>query len=183
MQAAPRPSGSACALSQPVVVEPDDLAGAHVAIDARRRSGRARRSRTRRPSRRRCRPSVERADPVRVAERDERARRRARRPSTHPRGGASSRPTASGSGAGIAGDQRRDHLGVGGRAEPDAVGDELVAQTRRHSSGCRCGRARRCARGRGGRAAARSTSARRRSSSSACARSRPRREAPAAAAR
>ena len=109
-----------------LVVEPEHLAGPHVAVD-----GGA--DQVERAALGGDDPVVadaaerERADPVRVAEGDERAvderhdRVRALEPEHRRRDGLGQRRR-------IARDQGRDHLGVGGRAEPDPVGDELVAQ-------------------------------------------------------
>ena len=142
-----------------------------LALDGRRRRGRARTSPRRRPSRRRA-GRGRAADPVRVAERDERpsasatteyapssaassprrppraAPRRSRSAPRSPRCRTSSR---------------------GGRR-----GQELLAQLGRVREVAVVPERDRCARGRGGRAAARSPSASSRSSSSACGRSRAR---------
>ena len=126
MHAAPRPSGTACGAVDALVVEPEHLAGADVAVD-----GGA--DQVERAALGGDDPVVadpaerERADAVRVAEGDERAvderddRVRALEPAHRRRDGLGQRRR-------VAGDQGRDHLGVGGRAEPDPVGDELVAQ-------------------------------------------------------
>ena len=138
----------------------------------RRRRGRARTSRRRRPSRpefARSRAAGSRArrgsaiEPS-LRERDDRVR--ALEPAHRVRDGLVERRL-------VVRDQRRDQLAVGRRAERDAGLAQLLAQLADVDRGCRCGRARRCARGRAGRAAARSPTATSRSSSSACGRSRP----------
>ena len=166
---------------QPVLVDQDELAGPHVALVARRRSGRTRRSRRRAPSRRRG--GRARAAGCRAGRGSRRASlRRARRPSTRPRAAPSrARPpprAARGRGRSARRSPRcrrsRRARSRPPRARPAA---------RSCSSGCRCGRARPCGRGRGGRAAARSPRASSRSSSSACGRSRRRPGAPAGSPR
>ena len=112
MQAACAPAGTACAEWQPVVVDPDDLAGAHVAHDVG--ADEVERARLGGDDPVVADPAErERPDPVRVAERDERLVRdrddRVR--ALEPR--ASRAATASGSGAGSRREQRGDHLGVG----------------------------------------------------------------------
>ena len=73
--------------------------------------------------------------------------------------------------AGVVRDERADDLGVGGRAEPHALLHAAPRAARWCSSGCRCGRARRCGPGGAPRSAASSSSAPSRWSSSAHARS------------
>ena len=96
----------------------------------RRRRGRARTSRRRRPSRPRSGRASSGRMPSGIAERDERAVRdrddriRALEPAHRGRDGLGQRRR-------VAAEQRGDHLGVGRRAEPNAGGEELVAQRRR----------------------------------------------------
>ena len=126
MQAAVRPRGTAWAEWQPSVVDPDDLARQHVANDVRADEVEGARLRGDDPVVSDL-AERERPDPERVTERDERPvgdRDDRVRPFEPAHGG--------GDGLGergrIAAEQAGDHLGVGGRGEPDAGRDELVPQ-------------------------------------------------------
>ena len=123
MQSAWRPSGHGLGRVHPVLVDDDELAGANVALVGR--ADQVERARlggdhpvVAEPAER------ERADPLRVAEREQLPLRErddrvgALEPRHRARDGCRDR-------RGIVGDQRRDRLGVGGGAERDAIGGEL----------------------------------------------------------
>ena len=119
MQSAPRSLGQRLRRVQAVLVDDDELAGPDVALevgaDQVERAGLGGDDPVvAEPAER------ERPEPVRVAEGDERAvgERDDRVGALEPRHRRRRRPR--GSGDGSCAMQRRDHLGVGGRAEPDA---------------------------------------------------------------
>ena len=127
MQAAPRPSGRACELCDPRLVEPEELARPDVSLD-----GGA--DQIERAALGGDDPVVadpaehERPNPVRVAEGDERVVDE-RDDGVRALEARHRRGDGLGQRRRVAGDQGCDDLGVRGRAEPDPIRDELVAES------------------------------------------------------
>ena len=131
MQSAPCSAGStACARAHAVLVDQHQLAGRDLALelgaDEVERAGLG----GEHPLAVLAAPEAERPEAVRVAEADQRALRERdhRERAVEPRHRAGDRVLERRL---VVRDQRRDQLGVGGRAERDALGRELLAQLRR----------------------------------------------------